>query len=317
MTSIPPFAATSSPSQVPAGSAPANYLGAFLNLDRSPERRQEIETQLQALEMTARYVRFPAVDGETLATYRGPLRPGEVGCFLSHFRALEQMRAAGKCVHIMEDDVLLSRPLAPMIEFIIAQGVFQYFDIIFTDVYVGFDNISSIQIHKRLYDAFLINSQTNFSHAFKLLSLDGTVFYNSSSYVVGAGAIDRVLALYRQEIGAGPATPFDIFLCRLARERKLRIGYLFPFLSSLRLDRALNTTISGRATDHSAMAILGSNLIRYSFFIERDLAGYASAILDQAVASCVGRARDPHQDFITRAMEYVVMMDDPGQSPGR
>jgi hypothetical protein len=59
------------------------------------------------------------------------------------------------------------------------------------------------------------------------------------------------------------------------------------------------------------MVVLGSNLIRYSFFIERDLAGYGGAILDRAAAQCVTRGRDAHQEFITRAMEYVVMMDRP------
>jgi GR25 family glycosyltransferase involved in LPS biosynthesis len=306
----------SSPSNAPSPSVgPPRYCGAFINLDRSPERRRDIETQLHSLQIAERYARFPAIDGDTLSNYRGPLRRGEVGCFLSHFRALERMRMGGTHVHIMEDDVLLSRQLAPMIDFTIAQGVFQYFDIVFTDVYVGFENISNIRLHKRMYDAFLSNSQSDLFRAFRVLSLDGQVFYNLSSYVVAAHAIDRVLAFYKKEIEAGPVTPVDILVCRLALERKLRVGYLFPFVTSLRLERALDTTILGRGTDPAAMATLGSNLIRYSFFIERDLPGYASPLLAQSIAQCVSRPRDAHQDFLSRAMDYIGMIDDPIASP--
>ncbi len=166
-----------------------------------------------------------------------------------------------------------------------------------------------------MYDSFLYNSQADFCSAFRIRSLDGQVFYNLSSYVVAAHAIDRVLACYKKEIEAGPVTPVDILVCRLALERKLRVGYLFPFVSSLRLERALDTTILGRGTDPSAMATLGSNLIRYSFFIERDLPGYANPLLAQSIAQCVSRPRDDHQNFITRAIEYIGTIDDPMASP--
>ena len=124
MNRVPP--SSSSPSNAPSPSAELpRYCGAFINLDRSPERRCDIETQLRTFKIADRYARFPAIDGDALDDYRGALRRGEVGCFLSHFRALERMRVAGTHVHIMEDDVLLSRQLAPMIDFTIAQGVFQ------------------------------------------------------------------------------------------------------------------------------------------------------------------------------------------------
>ena len=45
-----------------------------------------------------------------------------------------------------------------------------------------------------MYDSFLSNAQSDFFRAFKILSLNGQVFYNMSSYVVAAHAIDRMLA---------------------------------------------------------------------------------------------------------------------------
>ena len=287
----------------------ATYVGAFINLDRSPERRTEMEAQFAALGIADRYVRLPAVDGNTL-NYRGPLRPGEAGSFLSHLRAMEKLRPSGKCVHILEDDALLSRPMGPMIEFAIAQGIFDYFDIVYTDVYVAFEYLSSIRFHKQQYDDFLIKSQADYQKAFKVLNLEGQTFYGLSSYVVSAKAISRLIAYFGQEVARGPTMANDIFINRLVLERKLRAGYLFPFLTALRLERALQMTVSGRSTDRYTMVTLGSNLIRYSFYVESDLPGYATPLLDRAIAECVTRPRDAHQEFINRAMEYVVMIDE-------
>ena len=105
--------------------------------------------------------------------------------------------------------------------------------------------------------------------------------------------------------------PNDIFINRLALEGKLRVGYLFPFLTALRLERAIEMTVSGRSTDRYTMVTLGSNLIRYSFYVENDLPGYAVPLLDRAIAQSTMRQRDAHQEFINRAMEYVVMIEEP------
>jgi len=286
------------------------YVGAFINLDRSPQRRAEMEAQFAALGIADRYVRFPAIDGSTLK-YKGPLKPGEAGSFRSHLGAMERLRPWGKCVHILEDDALLSRAMAPMIEFAIAQGIFDYFDIVYTDVYVLFEFLSSIRIHKQHYDEFLIKAQADYRRAFKVLSLEGQTFYGLSSYLVSPKAIDRVIAYFAQEAARGPTVANDIFINRLTLEGKLRAGYLFPFLTTLRLERALETTVPGRNTDRYAMVTLGSNLIRYSFYVESDLPGYAIPLLDQAIGQCVTRPRNPHQEFISRAMEYVIAIDEP------
>ena len=58
-------------------------------------------------------------------------------------------------------------------------------------------------------------------------------------------------------------------------------------------------TVSGRSTD------------RYSFYLENDLPGYAVPLLDRAIAQSTMRQRDAHQEFINRAMEYVVMIEEP------
>jgi hypothetical protein len=42
------------------------YHGLYINLDRSPERRRNMEDQLAACGLSDIYARFPAVDGKTV-----------------------------------------------------------------------------------------------------------------------------------------------------------------------------------------------------------------------------------------------------------
>src|ERR1700761_1448299 len=92
--------------------------GFYINLDRSPDRRAQIEAELEKLAGIGAYERFAAVDG-----HASPLRPefgfrGMLGCFLSHLGVLEANRDQGgdDWLHVIEDDALVSRLAAPVIE---------------------------------------------------------------------------------------------------------------------------------------------------------------------------------------------------------
>src|SRR5438045_74294 len=113
-----------------------SYRGLYINLDRSTERRRHFEKQLVDLNLNSRYQRFPAVDGRTIALPATTLKPGEVGVFLSHCQALEAARSFETCIHILEDDALLSEHVAPVIEDAIATDLFDKYDLLFTDMMV-------------------------------------------------------------------------------------------------------------------------------------------------------------------------------------
>ncbi len=116
---------------------PLPYHGVYINLDRSVERRVRLEAQLVEFGLKDRYARFPAVDGTALGQASTNLRPGERGAFLSHCKALSEARARGGCVHIMEDDALLSEHVRPVIEEAISSNLFERYDLIFTDMMVN------------------------------------------------------------------------------------------------------------------------------------------------------------------------------------
>jgi len=84
------------------------YTGLYINLDRSPERRREFEGQLRTYNIFDRYVRLPATDGTLIQSPRATVKPGEIGCFHSHYRALLHAKPSGLPVHVVEDDALLS-----------------------------------------------------------------------------------------------------------------------------------------------------------------------------------------------------------------
>jgi GR25 family glycosyltransferase involved in LPS biosynthesis len=282
------------------------YHGLYINLDRSPLRRQRMEQQLAALDLTARYTRLPAADGAALNLAGSKIGQGEAGAFLSHARALEQARQNGMPVHILEDDALLSRHTRPVIEGAIAAGLTDRFDILFTDIFVN-PHLGMLKGLKSAMDRVsLPPSRTLTLEDLQLIDLQQETFACMTSYVVGARSMDRVLALYREELEKGPAKPVDLFLRDCVAEGRLRAGLLFPFVTSFRLDDVAASTI-GAGTEIAKPSVMVLAVLRYLFFVERDLA-YAKACLDAATQKN-RRGTDSHHAMMAQALEFILSAD--------
>ena len=85
----------------------------LINLDRSPGRLAAMIAQFDALGLQAE--RLPAVEGNSIDlssdAFSG-LRPGEIGCFLSHREAWRRLAESGEeLALVLEDDVRLSQNL--------------------------------------------------------------------------------------------------------------------------------------------------------------------------------------------------------------
>ena len=91
-----------------------------INLDRSPERLSNISAQCKKYNID--FVRIPAFDGSTLDLEKladdtacrfemgRSIQPGEVGCFLSHKKALDAfLSSEDEFAVILEDDAILSK----------------------------------------------------------------------------------------------------------------------------------------------------------------------------------------------------------------
>src|ERR1700748_3472098 len=109
-----------------------DYQGFFINLDRSPQRRAEIEAHLAQFGLEKAYRRFPAAEGNSLHLPNpGPkLLAGEIGCFISHYLLLKENLGQTKPLHVVEDDVQFSRYTAPVIQSLMTGGSLAHYDII-------------------------------------------------------------------------------------------------------------------------------------------------------------------------------------------
>ncbi len=275
------------------------YAGFYINLNRSPARRREIEAGLRALGIEGRYRRFPAVDGATIEN-PGRLKPGQAGCFHSHYEVLRQGEKTGLPLHIIEDDILFSDKFDQVARTIVSNKLLDRYDIIFTDTFVHTD-LNHLAFLKNAYDQTMKGE----GNTFKVLGLKETQLACTSSYFVSAASVKKVAALRAEELAAGLTMPNDLFLRRMANTGKLRMGCWFPFVTTIRLEHIMATSIEGREKQVENLSVLASALLRYSFFMGRDLEGYAKKFL-AALNAGAERNPDTHKDLLMDVLEFTL-----------
>lgn len=108
----------------------------YINMDKSVERRQNIENQLRAFAGSIPYTRWPGVNGHALTEddynrleipawsrpkftveNRQNIRKGEIGCYLSHLTLLQHLqgkKVSSNAGHlILEDDIKIDPEFFP------------------------------------------------------------------------------------------------------------------------------------------------------------------------------------------------------------
>jgi GR25 family glycosyltransferase involved in LPS biosynthesis len=274
------------------------YKGLFINLDRSPDRRVKMESQLRKFNLQHRYSRFPAVDGQTLARTPGNITAAEYACFRSHCGALESAKAELGTIHILEDDVILSPQIEQIVGAFDSSGLLDPYDLIFTDTFVDSDP----WLLREFKQQFDLRS----SQPLKLSLLDFGQSYRCTtpSYLVPARSFVKVLDVMRRGL-INPSLPIDLFLRQEAQLGRLRLGCIFPFVTSVELGDADRTTI----TDRSTTAELSKEvmaLLRYSFFIGRDLKSIPPTLLEKLHRP----NNDDHEALISAVLGFVMFSND-------
>ena len=256
----PPAGATRATAALP-------YKGYFINLDRSKERRRDVETQLRRLGLAEFYDRFPAVDGRALdpgkfGTYAS--KPGVAGCFLSHLGVLEAGRRDGAHLHVTEDDVVLGRSLAPTLASIIDRGILARYDLVYTDTLVPFKP-DLVREYLRICERATGSAARD---AIQLVNLRGRLKACHASYLVNKDSLEKIIELLSAEVRAGVTLPVDIHLRNLVNGGALNAALTLPFLTAVRLDQTLATTVQGEY--EAAVSVMLHNLLRNQFFVDRD-----------------------------------------------
>jgi GR25 family glycosyltransferase involved in LPS biosynthesis len=177
--------------------------GFYINLDRSEVRRQRVEAQLQKLGPAARlYQRFSAIDGRNLPPRPDVKNPAELGCYLSHMELIKANVGFDGWLHVIEDDVVISRFARQAISSFITQPTFDKFDILFTNIML---QVSSeyLAILRTLFDEAVTTApdgQVTAIKEFATVSLSQLDFFLATSYLIHPRAIGRTADLLARHL---------------------------------------------------------------------------------------------------------------------
>lgn len=255
---------------------PLPFSGVYINLERSKKRRAHIDAQLRKFGLQGHYQRFAAVDGRELQQGASRMRTGEVATLMSHIDALRHMTRYKKPAHILEDDTVLSNHVAP----VIAQGIFDDYDMVYTDIIVVPDpDIVSFFAGVVGQTAFeTVRRPADFS----IVNLKTINFTGANSYFVSSNSMERVAEHLQSEIRNGPTLPIDLYLNTQIREGAIRAACIIPFITSVHPEYSQNPEVSGRQAQ-PADKLLAIDLLRRLFFVDSRLDGTVSGLLERLV----------------------------------
>jgi GR25 family glycosyltransferase involved in LPS biosynthesis len=243
-----------------------DYLGYYINLDRSTDRRAAMEAQLARLIPPALYLRFPAIEGNPRGIAGTGLTDAEIGCLMSHYMLLHQHRDGANHLHIIEDDTVLASRIAHFIDQLIATGVLDDHDILFTSTVLS----EKLDLFAGFYQQIQQAWHTNIDRAADGTALAvrfGSVPYlaGMESYLVNRRSIGKICDLITQRLRDGAWQPIDLMLRDAAERGELRAQCLFPFITSV-LPGAFASTRA--PADNKQRSVFAMELLRHSFFVE-------------------------------------------------
>ena len=210
------------------------YEGRYINLAGSEDRRRAMDAQLRARGLADTHRRFEAIRGadrpeQPLTT----LRPGELGCWLSHLQVMAEATDPDRHLHVLEDDAVLSPRLTQVLRDLDRLG--DDWDLLFTDVYLH--PPPSPEQFAALRRAW----QDHARHGrLTLMDLRGLAFTGTTSYVVHRRSRDKLRRLLDGQWRSHRT--YDLFLQGLVREGRLQARVTVPFVTTIGPDN-LDSTI--------------------------------------------------------------------------
>ena len=270
-----------------------SYAGFYINLDRSTDRRAEIEGEIARYGLTDRYRRFSAADGNVLGFPNPHLSSAEMGCFTSHLLLLQENIGSPLHLHIVEDDAIFSRFTAPVVELMAGSDGIEQYDVLFTETFITPLNLDFKKC-KEMYD-----SGVERDPAGAVMNVRPSIINHvagTSSYIVNRRSIEKLADHFMRVLKGGAPVNIDLIIREATRENIIRSGCIFPFVTSIRLDGVTNNTISGRKHDTLTEVLAGMG--RYSFFVDCD---------HRALCECAARLLPlPEGDMHNRLLGHLL-----------
>jgi GR25 family glycosyltransferase involved in LPS biosynthesis len=241
------------------------YTGFYINLDRSTGRRTEIEGEISRYGLSHLYRRFPAADGNILNFPNPHLSNSEIGCFTSHLLLLQQNMASVTHLHVVEDDAVFSRFTGEILNVVSASDTIDQHDILFTETFItplNLDYKACKEIYDKSIDRDAVGRVTQVRPSI-INFVAGT-----SSYLVNRRSIPKLVELFSQVLKSGAPVNVDLVIREAAKAGKIRVGCIFPFVTTIKLEGVTDNTIHGRTHDSLTEVLAG--LGRGSFFVDCD-----------------------------------------------
>jgi GR25 family glycosyltransferase involved in LPS biosynthesis len=279
---------------------PQSWDGYFINLDRSIERRAHMENQLSASGLD-HYRRFSASDGKLIRT-KSTRTPGEVGTYLSHLNLLRGAAKGDRPIHVLEDDVIVGDLAAAAVSAVIDNRVLEEFDLVFLETYIGRDVQHLRRWHGLLQEVRNRGWPIERGDQLRVIDMTSSYLFGTTSYLAQPSGIKRVVAVLDEEWQRGPTMPLDAAIQKAARARRLRIGCLFPFVTSL--DFHLNSASEAGRTERTD-DVLVQSLLRYSFYVGADIDGLARPLIRRLIAERFG-APDSMTELHADVLQYYL-----------
>ena len=271
------------------------YDGYYINLDRSANRRAVMDAQLARLNLTERYRRFAAVDGDKLGVTSPRLTPGELGCFTSHYRLLQQNRDSAAHLHIIEDDVLLAGCTALVVQQIVTCAMIEDHDLLFTDMALPVD----FKFYREARIRYERQIQRGANGATTSIQLSFFPYIScTGSYLVNRRSIPLLCDILGAELERGATDPIDVVIRGKVAEGKLRAKCLFPFITSVAPGKFANTVVRGERDELSDFVV---DLVRHSFFVDCN----PTATLDLAEQRLAGAGTGFHGRLFALALSFM------------
>ncbi|QNN46714.1 glycosyltransferase [Thermomonas brevis] len=217
----------------------SDFRGFFINLDRSADRKNALESTLERLGLNGVVKRFPAMEGDSRPS---AISPNELGCFLSHQRVIETADPERHLL-VFEDDVWF--PAQFQRYFQIAQRLManDTWDMVFLNMSVNFLQVSRVQ---RLIRAKrqLGDIHTPAFSQFGLNDARGLYDFGMMAYVVRKGAQAKIGAILAEAAHGGYQQPIDNVIGAAIRTGRIKASILFPYIVGI--DQSLSVAISDR-----------------------------------------------------------------------
>lgn len=209
----------------------------YINLDRSVDRRLEIERQIDLLGLKDVVKRFSAIPADA---GKFGLTAGEWGCLQSHRNAIDTF-VGDDILVILEDDVVFSPRIASVLNAIEGSRSNPDWDVI----WLGFlPQFFETRTMTRL--CALVHEVRRSVHDFALFDAKGLYGWGTFAYAINPASRSRIVAAIDSQITAGQALPIDTLLRELVFAGKLRGEILLPFAVMVDKEKPSTITSLGR-----------------------------------------------------------------------